>query len=250
MIKKAIKKVRQNLNNHELINSMIVQSKVLNDQCKELEWANIYHDSIRGKKWIEELSLNVGRWAGNYSFFYVLNRILTDYKPKKILDLGLGESSKFISQYLDNYLFESHHTIIEQDEIWIEAFNNRFALSQRSKLIHCPLDEINIKGFKSYAYKGFEEIVHEKFDLYIIDGPFGSDRYSRYDIIKKINELSLEDEFIILFDDANRKGEQDTVNDAISILNNKGINTYIGNYEGLKAQTIIATQNYKFVISL
>ena len=42
---------------------------------KEIEWAHIYHDSIRGKKPIEELGLNIGRWAGNYSFFYVLNRI-------------------------------------------------------------------------------------------------------------------------------------------------------------------------------
>ncbi|MEZ0130278.1 hypothetical protein AB9T88_11140, partial [Flavobacterium sp. LBUM151] len=45
-------------------------------QNEELLWASVFHDSIRGKKGIEDLSLNIGRWAGNYSFFYVLNRIL------------------------------------------------------------------------------------------------------------------------------------------------------------------------------
>jgi hypothetical protein len=36
---------------------------------KEIEWAHIYHDSIRGKKAIEELELNIVKWAGNYCFF-------------------------------------------------------------------------------------------------------------------------------------------------------------------------------------
>lgn len=38
-------------------------------QTREIEWANIYHDSIRGKKPIEELALYVGRWGGELFFF-------------------------------------------------------------------------------------------------------------------------------------------------------------------------------------
>ncbi|GAL81813.1 hypothetical protein JCM19274_372 [Algibacter lectus] len=40
-----------------------------NLHLKELEWANIYHDSIRGKNALQNLPLNIGRWAGNYTFF-------------------------------------------------------------------------------------------------------------------------------------------------------------------------------------
>lgn len=219
-------------------------------QAKELEWAHIYHDSIRGKKWIEDLPLNIGRWAGNYSFFYVLNRILSDYKPKAILDLGLGESSKFISAYLENYLLDSKHTIVEQDEEWAKEFQLRVSLAKSSDIVYCPIKTREINGYKSNSYDGFDEKIKGKFDLYIIDGPFGSERYSRYDIISKIEELNSEDEFIILFDDTDRRGEKDTLKEIIRILKNKKVNIFIGNYVGNKTNTVLATNKYKFAISL
>ncbi len=95
----------------KVINNQILTEEILLTN-RELLWANNFHDSIRGKKCLQELNLNIGRWAGNYSFFYILNRVLMDYKPIGILDLGLGESSKFISTYLDNFLPNSFHTII------------------------------------------------------------------------------------------------------------------------------------------
>ncbi len=114
----------------------------------ELRWAHVYHDSIRDKEYMSKLPLNIGRWAGSYAFFYVLNRILSDYKPKEILELGLGESSKVISTYLDNYLIESSHTIIEQDDSWKDSFNERFKLSTRSNIHILPLQKKNVKGFE------------------------------------------------------------------------------------------------------
>ena len=40
---------------------ILLQTKENLLQTKELEWAHIYHDSIRGKEWLENLPLNVGR---------------------------------------------------------------------------------------------------------------------------------------------------------------------------------------------
>lgn len=233
--------------NDRKINSKLVD---LDNQAKELEWAHIYHDSIRGKKWLEELPLNVGRWAGNYSFFYVLNRILMDYKPKSILDLGLGESSKFISTYLDNYLLETKHTIVEQNDEWINNFQEKVLLSKRSIIVHCPLKETEIKGFTSTSYDGFKEKIKEKFDLYIVDGPFGSDRYSRYDIISLVEKFEKNEQFIIMMDDTDRKGEQDTIDDIKRCLNSLDINYFLGEYKGNKAITLIVSENYKFAISM
>lgn len=225
-------------------------NNVILSQTKELEWAHIYHDSIRGKVWLENLPLNVGRWAGNYSFFYVLNRILADYKPNRILDLGLGESSKFVSTYLENYLFHSTHVIVEQDEIWLKQFENRFELCNRSSILHCQLEKVIIKDFESNSYKDINEKIKEKFDLYIVDGPFGSDRYSRYDILNFVERFEENEEFIIMLDDTNRLGEQDTLKDIIICLKKKNINYFLGNYVGNKSLTVIATNKYKFVTSL
>lgn len=219
-------------------------------QNRELEWSQIYHDSIRGKKWIEELPLNVGRWAGNYSFFYVLNRILSDYKPEKILDLGLGESSKFISTYLENYLIGSSHTIVEQDQNWINSFQERFKLSTRSNIVHCPIEVKKVNGFDVNMYQNFKDKIFGKFDLYIVDGPYGSERFSRYDIISLVKRIEKEDQFIIMMDDTNRKGEQDTFEEIKKYLNSMVIDYYIGEYVGNKTVSLIVSEKYKYVISM
>ncbi|MGG7033617.1 MAG: hypothetical protein ACI7YS_00280 [Flavobacterium sp.] len=232
------------------IRNIEAKMSALEKQSKELEWAHVYHDSIRGKKAIEELPLNIGRWAGNYSFFYVLNRILSDYKPKRILDLGLGESSKFISTYLENYLTESSHTIVEQDKNWIESFQERFTLSSRSNIIHCSIQKKEINGFEVNLYQGFNEKITDRYDLYIVDGPFGSERFSRYDIISLVEKMEKEDQFIVLMDDTNRKGEQDTLNCIKKSLNSMGINYYFGEYVGNKTVSLIVSEKYKYAISM
>jgi len=238
-----IKKIKSII--HE---SRVNQKKILL-QSQELEWAHVYHDSIRGKQWLENLPLNIGRWAGNYSFFYVLNRILNDFKPKAILEMGLGESTKFISTYLDNYLVDSNHLVIEQDENWKNIFKENFKLSNRTEIVVCPLEKAIIKGFETNTYHNFEQAVTEIFDLYIIDGPFGSSHYSRYDIMKLANNFEPENQFIIVMDDYNRQGEKETIADLLSLLKSKNINVFHNSYIGNKSVIVIATEKYKYSTS-
>jgi len=217
---------------------------------QELEWANVFHDSIKGKPWLANLSINIGRWAGNYSFFYLLHRILQDYKPSSILEFGLGESSKFISTYLTNALPNTKHVVIEHDTIWEAKFNENFSLSTNSSIINCALLQTQVNGFTTNSYEELQDKITTPFDFYIIDGPFGSDRFSRYDIFYLAEKFTIEDEFIILFDDTHRKGEEDSVNAVATMLASKGIEVFVQSYEGVKKNTIIATKKYKFAISL
>jgi hypothetical protein len=217
---------------------------------KELDWANTYHDSIRGKAWLEKLPLNIGRWAGNYSFFYVLNRILNDYKPKSILEFGLGESTKFITSYLENHLLDSKHLVVEHDANWKQTYLSQNLISTRSNINICEIEEKAIKGYKSKGYKTIETIIDRKYDLYIIDGPFGSNRYSRYDIVKIAETFTANDEFIIILDDYNRKGEQDTAADLLEFLANKNIKTHTAVFDGNKNLLVIATEKYKYITSI
>ncbi len=219
-------------------------------QVKEIEWAHIYHDSIRGNKPLEDLSLNIGRWAGNYTFFYILNRILKDYRPKSILEFGLGESSKFISIVLDNYLLECNHTIVEHDKNWQKLFLNQFKLSDRSEIKILKLLEKEIKGYKSNGYENIDSIIKQKFDLYIIDGPFGSEHYSRYDIVNIAKGFSKKDEFIIIMDDYDRIGESETVNVLLDLFNKNNIKIYKKAYVGNKSVCVIATDRYRYITSL
>lgn len=234
----------------QLIKENKARQKKIIAQNEELIWASVYHDSIRGKKAIENLPLNIGRWAGNYSFFYVLNRILSDYQPKRILEFGLGESSKFVSSYLDHYLLDSEHLIIEQDQNWKFIFEDKFELSNRSNIKVLPLKTKTYKGFDYNGYENIEEVVNSKFDLYIIDGPFGSTNYSRFDVYTLAEKLTEKDEFIIIIDDYHRDGEKETASELIKMFEEKEINVFTTNYGGLKSVKVIGSGKYKYITSL
>ena len=70
-------------------------------------------------------------------FFYVLTRILLDHEPKRIIEFGLGESSKLISAYLGYKNSDAEHLIIEQDEEWGSVFLKKFKLCEQSELCIC-----------------------------------------------------------------------------------------------------------------
>lgn len=232
-----------------IADNKIRQQKIIS-QNDELIWASVFHDSIKGIKGVENLPLNIGRWAGSYPFFYVLNRILKEYQPKKILELGLGESSKFISTYLEHHLLESEHIIIEQDPKWKLSFESNFLLSARSTVHQLPLIKKKYREFEYNGYENIENVISIKFDLYIIDGPFGSLNYSRFDIVTLADKLSNQDEFILILDDYSRNGEKETVEVLLSLLKSKKVNIYTTIYSGVKSLFVIATEKYKYVTSL
>lgn len=244
MLNKMIKKIKELIKENRANNNKIYL------QTKELEWANIFHDSIRGKKHIDNLGLNIGRWAGSYSFFYVLNRILSDYCPSSILEFGLGESSKLISTYIENYIPNCQHTIIEQNELWAIEFKNRFNLSKKSSIIFCELETKLVNGFDVNSYSNLESKITNDFDLYIVDGPFGSPRFSRYDIVFLVERFQKDKDFVILFDDTNRVGEKDTLKEILLKLKNKNIKYHVGHYEGNKRVTLICSEKYIYLTSL
>jgi len=222
----------------------------LNNRLIELEWSQIYHDSIRGKKWIEELPLNIGRWAGNYVFFYVLNRILTEAKPKSILELGLGESTKFISKFIENELLDTRHIVVEHNSNWINNFNQKFDLSKNTEIIHLNLNETSVCGFSKFNYESFDSLIHDEFDFYLIDGPFGSEIESRDDILQIAKRLNKDKSFVLMFDDSNRKGEYQTITNLLKILDLNKIKYFTFTYSGNKSVTIITSKEYEYLTSV
>lgn len=241
--------IKNKIGKNILIQNNLVINELLSTH-NELLWASIYHDSIRDKEWLNKLSLNVGRWAVGYPFLYILNRVLSDFKPKNILELGLGESSKVISSYLEHYLIDSFQHIIEHDDMWLKYFNTRFVLSKRSSVDILPLIENSVKDKKYLGYKDIGNFITRKYDLYCIDGPFGSEEFSRYDIVNIATKFNKDDEFIIIFDDYDRCGEKMTVVDLLDVLKSKNMLFYTGIYSGEKEVFVIGTQKYKYITSL
>ena len=214
---------------------------------QEILWSQVYRDSIRGVEPLEALSLNVGRWAVGYPFLYVLRRILKDFEIASVLELGLGESTKFVSTYMEHFLPNCKHHIIEHDKDWLDRFTANASLGKGSSIRLLPLIEHTVKNKITVGYSDLSVAVNDKYDLYIVDGPCGTDHYSRYDIIRLISGQKTIDNIIVLFDDADRQGEKETIRDFISLLRSRKINYYIGQYKGMKEVKVIATERYKAV---
>jgi len=114
MIKKILRRLlplpaekQRNMENHllteiEKISKELSEIKHIvkntNSISYENIYANVFHDTTSRSEWLNDKVFWPGRSALGYPAMYVTYRILNEMKPKRILELGLGQSTKLISQ--------------------------------------------------------------------------------------------------------------------------------------------------------
>ena len=223
--------------------------KELRGGSRELLWAQIWNDTRRGIEWLgDDFGVSPGRWAVGYDYIYVMTRVLEEIRPHKVLDIGLGISTSLISEYFDYYKYvDGEHIVVEHDSRWVEVYTNRHKLSNSTMIKQRKL----VKKNQCYMYDNFSDLVYgKKFNVISIDGPFGgTGRYSRIDILTQIPDI-LDNEFVIVMDDMQRLGEQNTFAEVQSILKQHGIAYAAGIYAGKKAVGVIVSANNKFICTM
>ena len=220
------------------------------EKQQELIWANIFHDTIRGSEWmLPNLALSPGRWALGYPGLYALYRTLDELKPLSILELGLGQSTKIIGSYV-NYMnkkgYECRHCVVEHDKNWIDFFvsNNNI---KETEIIQLDMEEVefNIEGIGKTGvniYVGFQQRLQgRKFDMIFIDAPLGSEEYSRIDVANILPDC-LSEQFVLMMDDCERKGEIRGLQLIESILQENQIAYGRGIYQGEKATILLVSK--------
>lgn len=226
--------------------------------ANEILWANIFHDTIIGSKWLQNQPFSPGRAAVGYPTLYALYRILDEFQPKSILELGLGQSTKMIGSYVRwkvQHKEECHHIIVEHDRSWIDFFQNSFELSEGTEVIQMDLIKAELESPQGLMtevnlYEGFgQNLKAYKYDLIFIDGPFGSPVYSRMDVIDLLPEC-LEDSFILMMDDAERNGEQNTLQMMSNLLRESKIDISCNFYSGQKTTAIITSRDLHFYCTM
>lgn len=224
------------------------------NQNSELIWANIWHETCNGIDWLQDMpSISPGRSAVGYNYLYVMTRILNELEPHRVLDIGLGISSTLISKYFEKKAFhDGCHLICEHDETWICFYSNKHSFSNYSHIAKQELVMKNNGKNDYYAYKDLKkDLAGQTFSVLSIDAPFGygGGYSSRRDIIEFLPGI-LEDDFVIVIDDYDRIGEQNTVKEIEGILNAKGISYASGIYLGLSNICVITAECNKFLCTL
>lgn len=218
---------------------------------EENTWSNVFHDVIKDSVWLRNKAFAPGRWAAGYQMLYVMYRIMDSVKPKKILELGLGQTTRMISQYSGYY--HAEHQVVEHDPKWIEFFATTYEVPDNVKFVN--LDTVVDKYLDDeevIMYQGFEEQFRgQKFDFICIDAPLGGKaiKYARVDILKILPDC-LEPDFVLLIDDTERIGETNTIKLLQKTFEENGIEYVMKRYDGRKSSTIFTTEKYSFLTSL
>ncbi|WP_458400198.1 glycosyltransferase [Mailhella sp.] len=220
--------------------------------AEEAVWGMVFNNAIFDSSWLKNKSFSAGRWAAGYPALYTMYRILNEVKPKDILELGLGQSTRMISQYAAAHE-DVNHTVIEHDPEWIAFFKRDFETSERTCMVQLDREMTPYKEADAVrCFAGFSEAMQgRKFDFIFIDAPLGGDMklYSRIDVLKLLPEC-LHDDFIIMMDDSERTGESNTLREMKNILSEYGITFTSGEYRGAKKCTVICSEPLSFITSM
>lgn len=223
-------------------------------RSRDSEWATVFRDTLRGSEWLKDVSISPGRSAIGYPGLYALYRSLDEFRPRRILELGLGQSTRVIGSYAGH--FGAAHTIVEHDGDWISFFLGKHGKNEGTRMMRLdcaesPYEGRYIRTQESIRhYEGFAEALSgETFDFIFIDGPQGSRGYSRPDVTELLPEC-LEKSFVIMLDDSERQGEQNTMHAMMQILTGAGLRFAAGQYDGVKNTGVIVSEDLKFLLTL
>jgi len=190
--------------------------------------------------------------AGNASLMLLLLKCLQLGRPRKILELGSGQTTKMLSYYCRANP-ETYILTLEQEKNWIEILRPyltdngplheyRFA-ELRDKEFICP--GTNIKISTSW-FHGVQDLLTRRFNLILIDGPNGEEIYSRSGILEYLPAI-LDDTFVIILDDAERYGEITTIRLLKKLLISFKIDYSSFEVNGIKRQYVFCSRNLAFL---
>ena len=220
--------------------------------ASEAVWAQIFNNTISESLWLKDKTFSPGRWAVGYPYLYVMYRVLNETRPKRILELGLGQSTRMIAQYAAAFQ-DVEHIVVEHDPEWVEFFCNDFPLPKNTKVVMLEREMAPYKEAEAVrVFKGFKETFQgQKFDFISVDAPYGADmkQYSRIDVLNLIPD-GLSEKFVIMVDDTERNGETHTISEIESYLTEAQILYSRGKYSGRKDCMIVCAKQIGFLSSL
>lgn len=230
------------------IRAILESQNLQNRMAQESLAAITFSNAIQNSEWLKYKSFYPGRWAVEYTFLLTLFRIFEHHRFTNLLEFGLGQTSRMVHQYADYYKVPA--LTVEHDADWVAFTRKDIHNAYPINVKILPLEMIDYRGFSTRTYQGIKtSFENHKFDFILVDGPFGSEHYSRSQIIQ-LAENNLAETFCIIIDDCNRIGEQETVAEVESVLKKINVKYAINKYQGLSDYVVICSDNLKFLTSL
>lgn len=195
---------------------------------RELAFQSIFDTQCRNRG-IRNEFFAVGA-AASYGLMYFLFRVLDEQEIHSVVEFGSGQTTLLIDRIKKT---GTRHVCYEDDPAWHALYGPR--LSSCDYRLR-PLEEVDVDTKRVRWYSGVQQ---QDFDLMLIDGPVGTGRFSRFGCMDLIRS-SVTDDFLIVVDDCNRRGEQDTVEHIVGFLKSAGRKFRMNHLQARTEQTVIA----------
>ena len=211
-----------------------------NLQTREISYQNIFFESSR-RLGIDIPFYPIGG-AANASLLYLILRVCLDSDVRSVLELGVGQSTILLHEL--RKLKPLEITSVEHDAAWAGFVGKQVD----HEVIVAPLRAASIDGVDTQVYDVKGELGDRRFDLMIVDGPVGFNvrRRSRWGCIEFVRK-HLADDYVMIIDDAHRRGEMDTVKHLRTLLDARGP-CHVGLAMGACAQIVLASERFRHVV--
>lgn len=210
-------------------------SAIVEEQTAELVYRELFLRDL-ARMQIQDTFYPI-RGAANYSLLYLILRLLSEFRFQSVLELGCGQSTILIDRIRQQKTTFSA-TSIEHDPFWSQEIQAE--VTHTIQTIPLKKQVINRRTTSFY------DVGHLKgpYDLIIVDGPNGTPRRSRWGALEIIEHL-LADDFVLLFDDAERRGERDTIAACRRLLTRRNVNFIQRRTKAKKWQHILCSPTFK-----
>lgn len=200
MIKKIKNKIIK-INN--IIEKDFYNNLQVNSYCNSLL------QGILGTSYLPRTSMSLQPFA----LVFVLNEILLN-KRKRIIECGTGISTLLMARLARLHNIDLVIDTIDEDEEWLTIIYDLIEKEDLAKyvnFIHAPI--LSNDGTYWYDEQSINnKLKNEKIDMILIDGPKTFDnKIIRYNAVKYFRK-KFSNNYIIILDDANRKGEKEIIN--------------------------------------
>lgn len=232
---------------------------------KDVYYATLFNQVTQNSVWLLDKAFAPGGWAVDYCFLYTMYRALNACKPSTIIELGLGQTTHMLSQYNTWYNINADKQkeclcnllTFEHDSEWIEFFKTQSKVAlyiYQCKLVKDTSVVIDCETYEHVNYySNFTNLanIEKKYQFVVIDAPFGTKPYSRIHVLELIaNDLIDTNHFVIMIDDMNREGEQNTFKKCQEMLKVRGVKFKTQIYSGEKEHGIIVSDSLKFLTTM
>ena len=184
--------------------STVLRSARWLNPAMEIVYRDLFLRDLR-RLGIEDAFYPIGS-AANHGLLYAITRAFAEFPVASVLELGCGQSTLLLGE-LDRKLNRAASIrSVDQDPQWVERLRPRVG----HEVVVAELVPKTIRGHSIRHYRDGYFDRAKSYDLVIVDGPSvpaGAEAAMARLGALEVIETSLAPDFIVIVDDAERKGE-------------------------------------------